>query len=315
MAGRATSASLPRIEARQRPLDNHSSRFDDRHPESRQPRTAGARAAGAVAVRLHRRRRRRRMDARREPRGLVALAAAAAHAARRRQPLAGDDGARHAGLLPRPRSTDGLPRTVSSRGRGGDRARHGRRGHDLLREHRLQSQPRGDRRSVARAAMVSALRLSRSRDHARARRPRGRRGLHARSASRSTRRSPAIASATSATRCACRRTSSSATFRRRTPAMHHSRRRQRDRRSAQYIAAQWDPALTWDDVEWLRSISPLPVRREGHSRAAGRGAGGRARRGGGDRLEPRRRDNSTRCRRRSRCSRRSSTRSTDAPRC
>ncbi len=28
---------------------------------------------------------------------------------------------------------------------------------------------------------------------------------------------------------------------------------------AQYISAQWDPALTWKDVEWLRSISPLPV--------------------------------------------------------
>jgi isopentenyl diphosphate isomerase/L-lactate dehydrogenase-like FMN-dependent dehydrogenase len=28
---------------------------------------------------------------------------------------------------------------------------------------------------------------------------------------------------------------------------------------AQYIAAQWDPSLTWADVEWLRSISPLPV--------------------------------------------------------
>jgi 4-hydroxymandelate oxidase len=28
---------------------------------------------------------------------------------------------------------------------------------------------------------------------------------------------------------------------------------------AQYIAAQWDPGLTWTDVEWLRSISPLPV--------------------------------------------------------
>ena len=28
---------------------------------------------------------------------------------------------------------------------------------------------------------------------------------------------------------------------------------------AQYIAAMWDPALTWADVEWLRSISPLPV--------------------------------------------------------
>jgi len=28
---------------------------------------------------------------------------------------------------------------------------------------------------------------------------------------------------------------------------------------AQYIAAQWDPGLTWKDVEWLRSISPLPI--------------------------------------------------------
>ncbi|HMA24946.1 MAG TPA: alpha-hydroxy acid oxidase [Gemmatimonadaceae bacterium] len=28
---------------------------------------------------------------------------------------------------------------------------------------------------------------------------------------------------------------------------------------AQYIAAEWDPALTWADVEWLRSISPMPI--------------------------------------------------------
>jgi 4-hydroxymandelate oxidase len=28
---------------------------------------------------------------------------------------------------------------------------------------------------------------------------------------------------------------------------------------AQYIAAQWDPGLTWKDVEWLRSVSPLPI--------------------------------------------------------
>jgi 4-hydroxymandelate oxidase len=28
---------------------------------------------------------------------------------------------------------------------------------------------------------------------------------------------------------------------------------------AQYIAAQWDPGLTWADVEWLRSIAPMPV--------------------------------------------------------
>jgi 4-hydroxymandelate oxidase len=28
---------------------------------------------------------------------------------------------------------------------------------------------------------------------------------------------------------------------------------------AQYIAAQWDAGLTWADVAWLRSVSPLPV--------------------------------------------------------
>lgn len=27
---------------------------------------------------------------------------------------------------------------------------------------------------------------------------------------------------------------------------------------AQYIASQWDPSLTWSDVEWLRSIAPMP---------------------------------------------------------
>jgi 4-hydroxymandelate oxidase len=28
---------------------------------------------------------------------------------------------------------------------------------------------------------------------------------------------------------------------------------------SQYIASQWDAGLTWKDVEWLRSISPMPV--------------------------------------------------------
>ena len=28
---------------------------------------------------------------------------------------------------------------------------------------------------------------------------------------------------------------------------------------ARYIADYWDPALTWDDVEWLRDLSPLPI--------------------------------------------------------
>jgi len=27
----------------------------------------------------------------------------------------------------------------------------------------------------------------------------------------------------------------------------------------QYIAAQWDPGLTWKDVDWLRSIAPIPI--------------------------------------------------------
>jgi 4-hydroxymandelate oxidase len=28
---------------------------------------------------------------------------------------------------------------------------------------------------------------------------------------------------------------------------------------AQYIHSQWDPALTWKDVEWLQSIAPMPI--------------------------------------------------------
>ena len=28
---------------------------------------------------------------------------------------------------------------------------------------------------------------------------------------------------------------------------------------AHYIAAEWDPSLSWKDVEWLQSISPMPV--------------------------------------------------------
>jgi 4-hydroxymandelate oxidase len=28
---------------------------------------------------------------------------------------------------------------------------------------------------------------------------------------------------------------------------------------AQYIASQWDPSLTWDDVQWLRSVAPIPL--------------------------------------------------------
>jgi len=28
---------------------------------------------------------------------------------------------------------------------------------------------------------------------------------------------------------------------------------------AHYIAAQWDPSLSWKDVEWLQSISPMPI--------------------------------------------------------
>jgi len=46
------------------------------------------------------------------------------------------------------------------------------------------------------------------------------------------------------------------------PASHttsHHQGRESGSALAQYIAAQWDPGLTWKDVEWLRSISPLPV--------------------------------------------------------
>jgi 4-hydroxymandelate oxidase len=39
----------------------------------------------------------------------------------------------------------------------------------------------------------------------------------------------------------------------------HHRSEEKGSALAQYIAAQWDPALTWSDVEWLRSISALPV--------------------------------------------------------
>jgi isopentenyl diphosphate isomerase/L-lactate dehydrogenase-like FMN-dependent dehydrogenase len=28
---------------------------------------------------------------------------------------------------------------------------------------------------------------------------------------------------------------------------------------AQYIASQWDPGLTWKDVEWLRTVAEMPV--------------------------------------------------------
>src|SRR3954454_11198924 len=28
---------------------------------------------------------------------------------------------------------------------------------------------------------------------------------------------------------------------------------------AQYIGSQWDPSLTWADVEWLKSIAPMPL--------------------------------------------------------
>lgn len=41
-------------------------------------------------------------------------------------------------------------------------------------------------------------------------------------------------------------------------AMHHTGGGEGSSLGA-YINSQWDPALTWDDVEWLRSISPLPI--------------------------------------------------------
>lgn len=41
-------------------------------------------------------------------------------------------------------------------------------------------------------------------------------------------------------------------------AMHHSGGGEGSSLGA-YINSQWDAGLTWDDVDWLRSISPLPV--------------------------------------------------------
>ena len=139
-----------------------------------------------------------------------------------------------------------------------DGARDGRRTHDLLREHRVERQPRGDRESVRRPALVPAVRLQRQGHHARSRRARRGRRLFARSASRSTRRSPARANATGATTCGCRVISKLANFPESHTAMHH-RGAGPGSSLAQYITAQWDPALTWKDVEWLRSISPMPV--------------------------------------------------------
>jgi 4-hydroxymandelate oxidase len=46
------------------------------------------------------------------------------------------------------------------------------------------------------------------------------------------------------------------------PATHAERHKSGDEGGsslARYIADMWDANLTWDDVDWLRSISPLPV--------------------------------------------------------
>ena len=46
------------------------------------------------------------------------------------------------------------------------------------------------------------------------------------------------------------------------PAWHGERHKSRaagESALARYIADMWDANLTWDDVDWLRSISPLPV--------------------------------------------------------
>src|SRR5215831_2521145 len=46
------------------------------------------------------------------------------------------------------------------------------------------------------------------------------------------------------------------------PATHTASRYHGEERGsalAQYVASQWDAGLTWRDVEWLRSLSPMPV--------------------------------------------------------
>src|SRR5438128_12226896 len=46
------------------------------------------------------------------------------------------------------------------------------------------------------------------------------------------------------------------------PAAHAERHKsgaENESSLARYIADMWDANLTWGDVDWLRSISPLPV--------------------------------------------------------
>jgi 4-hydroxymandelate oxidase len=46
------------------------------------------------------------------------------------------------------------------------------------------------------------------------------------------------------------------------PAAHAERHKAGDEHGsslARYISEMWDANLTWDDVDWLRSVSPLPV--------------------------------------------------------
>jgi len=56
---------------------------------------------------------------------------------------------------------------------------------------------------------------------------------------------------------------------------------------AKYVTDLLDPSLTWDDVEWLKSISPLPLVIKGNHDPGRRGPRGRPRGRGDRRLEPR----------------------------
>ena len=66
------------------------------------------------------------------------------------------------------------------------------------------------------------------------------------------------------------------------------RRRRHAVTLAEYINAQFDPTLSWRDVEWLRSIVGRPDRAQGHPDRRRRRARGRRRRRGDRAVEPRR---------------------------
>ena len=116
-----------------------------------------------------------------ESRGVQTRLAASADADRRPGGRSLDDVARRARVDADRAGADGVepPRASRRRARGRARGRRGRRGDGL--QHDRVDDARGHGGRGERAALVSALRLSRPRGHARSRRPRRRRRAAARS--------------------------------------------------------------------------------------------------------------------------------------